>query len=84
MEEDRERHKRLREDAWAVDHEKEAEGMMEAARRAGGLTEKLLQECQDDARERDVAVELDRKKWEELAAREANLVGRADEDVEMG
>jgi CTD kinase subunit gamma len=84
MEEDRERHKRLREDAWAVDSEKEAEAMMEAARRAGGLTEKLAQECRDDGRERDVAVELDRKKWEELGAARTNAVGQADEDVEMG
>jgi CTD kinase subunit gamma len=83
MEEDRERHKRLREDAWAVDFDKEAEAMMEAARRAGGLTEKLAQECRDDGRERDVAVELDRKKWEELLSKETSLTGRADQDVIM-
>jgi CTD kinase subunit gamma len=83
MEEDRERHKRLREDAWAVDSEREAEAMMEAARRAGGLTEKLAQECRDDGRERDVAVELDRKKWEELGTKESNISGRGDADVEM-
>jgi CTD kinase subunit gamma len=83
MEEDRERHKRLREDAWAVDSEREAEAMMEAARRAGGLTEKLAQECRDDGRERDIAVELDKKKWEEIGAKETNASGRGDGDVEM-
>jgi CTD kinase subunit gamma len=83
MEEDRERHKRLREDAWAVDPEREAEAMMEAAIRAGGLTEKLVQECRDDGRERDVAVELDRKKWEELGTKGSNISGRGDGDVEM-
>lgn len=84
MEEDRERHKRLREDAWAVEPDKEVEAMMEAARRAGGLTEKLAQECRDDGRERDVAVELDRKKWEELRSRDTSVIGRQNEDVEMG
>lgn len=83
MEEDRERHKRLREDAWAVDFDKEADSMMDAARRAGGLTEKLAQECRDDGRERDVAVELDRKKWEELMSKEHTLMSRADQDVVM-
>lgn len=83
MEEDRERHKRLREDAWAVDADKEADALMEAARRAGGLTEKLAQECRDDGRERDVAVELDKKRWEELGSKESNVSGRMDEDVEM-
>lgn len=83
MEEDRERHKRLREDAWAVDFDKEADAMMDAARRAGGLTEKLIQDCKDDCRERDVAVELDRKKWEEMTSKEVNSSGRADDDVEM-
>jgi len=84
MEEDRERHKRLREDAWAMDFDKEADAMMEAARKAGGLTDKLVQECKDDGRERDVAVELDRKNWEELRSKDTNVAGRPDEDVEMG
>lgn len=83
MEEDRERHKRLREDAWAVDTEREPEAMTEAAKRAGGLTEKLAQECRDDARERVVAVELDRKKWEEIAAKETSSSKAADGDAEM-
>jgi CTD kinase subunit gamma len=83
MEEDRERHKRLREDAWAVDPDKEVEAMMEAARRAGGLTEKLAQECMDDGRERDVAVDLDKKRWEELTSRDTNVVGKQEADVEM-
>jgi hypothetical protein len=60
-----------------VEWEKEAQAMVEAARKAGGLTDKLLQECRDDANERTIAVELDRKKWEEIAR-------GGDGDVEMG
>jgi len=57
MEEDRERHKRLREDTWAVDPETELDGLYESGKQ--GLTEKLLQDCRDDAKARKLAVELD-------------------------
>lgn len=62
MEEDRERHKRLREDTWAVDPETELDMLLESGR--GGLTQKLQQDCRDDAKARGLAVELDRLGYE--------------------
>jgi CTD kinase subunit gamma len=57
MEEDRERHKRKREETWAVDPDSELDQLYDSGQQ--GLTEKLLQDCKDDERERKVAVELD-------------------------
>jgi CTD kinase subunit gamma len=57
MEEDRERHKRTREDIWAVDPDTELDQLYESG--AAGLTAKLLQDCADDAKARKLAVGLD-------------------------
>jgi len=57
MEEDRERHKRLREDKWAVDPDSELEQLFESGN--AGLTSKLLEDCVDDAKGRKMAVALD-------------------------
>ena len=57
MEEDRERHKRMREDKWAVDPEDELEQLYESGRT--GLTAQLLQDCADDAKARKLAIALD-------------------------
>lgn len=70
MEEDRERHKRLREDTWAVDPEAELEMLYLSGKT--GMTEKLLQDCRDDAKARTLAVELDK------------LMYVKDADIEMG
>lgn len=57
MEEDRERHKRTREDKWAVDPEEELELLYEAGK--AGLTAQLLQDCADDSKARKLAINLD-------------------------
>lgn len=57
MEEDRERHKRMREDKWAVDPEDELDQLYESGR--GGLTAQLLQDCVDDSKARKLAIALD-------------------------
>jgi CTD kinase subunit gamma len=62
MEEDRERHKRLREDTWAVDPETELEQLFESGR--AGLTGKLIQDCRDDLKARVQAIELDKLGYE--------------------
>lgn len=62
MEEDRERHKRLREDTWAVDPETELEQLYLSGK--AGLTTKLLQDCRDDLKARGQAIELDRLGYE--------------------
>lgn len=73
MEEDRERHKRLREDTWAVDPETELEILYEQGK--PGLTTKLLQDCRDDLRERKIAIELDKLNYPKE---------KEEVDVEMG
>lgn len=80
MEEDRERHKRLREDAWAVDTDKEVDALLDAANRATGLTVKLAQDSNDDGREKAVAIDLDEGRWEEERGKEK---ADGDGDVEM-
>jgi CTD kinase subunit gamma len=57
MEEDRERHKRTREDTWAVDPDTELDQLYESG--TAGLTAKLLQDCADDAKARKLAIALD-------------------------
>jgi hypothetical protein len=57
MEEDRERHKRTREDTWAVDPDAELDMLYQSG--AAGLTTKLLQDCADDAKARKLAIALD-------------------------
>ncbi|KAF2423709.1 hypothetical protein EJ08DRAFT_682094 [Tothia fuscella] len=57
MEEDRERHKRTREDMWAVDPEEELELLYESGR--GGLTAQLLRDCVDDGKGRVLAMRMD-------------------------
>jgi len=63
MEEDRERHKRLREDTWAVDPDTELEQLFESGK--AGLTTKLLQDCKDDAKARKLAIDLDEMNYKQ-------------------
>lgn len=76
MEEDRDRHKRLREDTWAVDPETEFDLMWEQGK--AGLTPKLLQDCWDDKRQLDKEIELDKLLYEKLVEKEK------ENDTEMG
>ncbi|QDS74741.1 hypothetical protein FKW77_001083 [Venturia effusa] len=78
MEEDRDRHKRLREDTWAVDPEEEFDLLWEQGK--AGLTEKLLQDCRDDARELEKAIELDKLLYAKPVEQEREKMN----DVEMG
>jgi CTD kinase subunit gamma len=66
MEEDRERHKRTREDIWAVDPDTELDQLYESG--TAGLTAKLLQDCADDAKARKLAVALDEMNYRSSAA----------------
>ncbi|TID14679.1 ctd kinase subunit gamma [Venturia nashicola] len=75
MEEDRDRHKRLREDTWAVDPEEEFEQLWEQGK--VGLTAKLLQDCWDDKRQLDKEIELDKLLYEKPVEREK------ENDIEM-
>jgi hypothetical protein len=63
MEEDRERHKRLREDKWAVDPDNELEQLYASGK--AGLTTKLLQDCKDDAKARKLAIGLDEMNYKQ-------------------
>jgi CTD kinase subunit gamma len=71
MEEDRERHKRLREDTWAVDPETELDILYASGK--AGLTIKLVQDCKDDLKARVQAIELDKLGY-----------GQGDGDTPMG
>lgn len=77
MEEDRDRHKRLREETWAVDPEEEFDLLWEQGK--AGLTEKLLQDCRDDARELAKAIELDK-----LLYSKPEEIEKEVDDTEMG
>lgn len=78
MEEDRDRHKRLREDTWAVDPDEEFDQLWEQGK--AGLTEKLLQDCWDDKRQLDKEIELDKLLYEKPAEKEKEK----ENDTEMG
>lgn len=80
MEEDRDRHKRLREDTWAVDPETEFDQLWEQGK--AGLTKKLLQDCWDDKKQLDKEIELDKLQYEKPV--EKPVEKEKENDTEMG